>query len=334
LPGASEKVLAEIVQVVRELASGHPSIERIEGLTDGQVKSLRLREFLGDGFDEFYYAHDSTGTICRRLAQAYPRALTVCIGDAFGMIYPTDFVAGYHGAGSIGTRLRAWLRAALGPSPVQPEAAALVLPVDPSGVGLRGVELVCCGKGDFINALRHCHANARDLREHMRTLLGRTDGRRRYLLLTENYSEAGHIGTERELQMYCEMLRSNCERGSVVIVKPHPLEAPGKAARMQASLGSEYEIISVEASFGRYPIEIWQELVHGCTVMCAGYPVLSLKYAYDINVVQPMDEAFVERWMEPAFQRWTLDSLRLYMEPLARLGSWDGRSVLWSPERG
>ncbi len=316
--------------MVRELATGHPSIGQIHGLTDEQAGSARLHELLGAEFDEFYYAHDSTGTICRRLARAYPGARKVCIGDAFGMIYSADFLASYHVAGTIGSRLRAWLRAAAGQVPIAPDVAALVLPVDPSGGGLRGVELVCCGKADFIDALRGCHANARELQEHMHALLARTAGRRRYLLLTENYSEAGHVGAEREVQMYCEMVRVHCEPGSAVIVKPHPLEASSKAARMRAALGPAYEVIAVDARFGRYPIEIWLELVRECTVICAAYPVLSLKYAHDIDVVQPMDQAFVERWMEPAFRRWTLDSLRLYMEPLARLPGWDGRSVLWS----
>ena len=60
------------------------------------------------------------------------------------------------------------------------------------------------------------------------------------------------------------------------------------------------------------------------------YPVLSLKYLYDIDVIQPMDSEFIEKW----FPKWTWasykNSLSLYSEPLKRLSSWDGMSILWS----
>ena len=205
-----------------------------------------------------------------------------------------------------------------------------MLPVDPSGRGLRGVELVCCRKADFIGAIRHCHDHARELQEHMRSLLDQTAGQRRHVLLTETYAEAGHVRPERDVPMYCEIVRAHCEPGSTVIIKPHPLEAPGKGARIQAALGGDYKVVNVAPRFGRYPIEIWLELLQGCGVICTAYPVLSLKYAHDIDVVQPMNEAFIARWIEPAFQRWARDSLDLYTKPLERLRGWNGREILWS----
>jgi hypothetical protein len=329
LPGASDEVLAEILRVVRELAAEHASIARIEGLVDRDTGADRLRRLLGGDFDEFYYAHDSTGDTCRRLAQLYPRARKVCTGDAFGMIYAADYVAGFQPAGSVMAALRRWLRGLAMPA-LRPDVAALVLPVDPSGNGLRGVQLMCCGKSDFLEAIRHCHANAAGLREYIASVLARYAARKRYLLLTETHAEAGHLSIEREAAMYAEIVRRHCEPGSVVLVKPHPLEMPGKAERIARALQGGYELAGVDAAFGRYPVEVWEALVRGCTVICSAYPVLSLKYAYDIDVVQPMDGAMIDRWIEPAHRRWSRDSLRLYTEPLARLPHWDGRSILWS----
>jgi hypothetical protein len=341
LPGADERTLGEILGIVRELSSGHPVVEKVDGYTDAQFGAASIPELLGEKYDEFYYAHDSTGTVCRRLAAAYPEARTVCIGDAFGMVYPANFVASYQSR-TASNVAKEWIKAlaaalrlrAPGIAPVIPQVAALVLPVDTSGHGLRGLGLVCCRKQDFLDAIHGCHANAAGLRSHMQDLLDRGRGRKRYLLLTETYAEAGHVQPLREISMYCEFIRTHCEPGSMVFIKPHPLESPGKGDRIRNEIGPGHEIVDVDPRFARYPIEIWEDLVRGCTVICSAYPVLSLKYAYGIDVVQPMDDAMIERWIEPAHRGWSRDSLRLYMEPLARLGSWDGRSVLWSPERG
>jgi len=339
LPGASESALAGILAIVRELASGHPAVEQVDGMTDRQLEASPIEALLGEHYDEFLYAHDGTGSVCRRLAAAYPAARRICIGDALGMIYPADFLAAYRPRRPFA--LGDWMRATVGAiglrsrelNPIVPQKAALVLPVDPSGRGLAGLELVCCPKREFLDAVNHCHANARALREYMSGLLLRFDGRKRYLMLTETYAEAGHLPPTREIDMYAEIVRKHCTPGSVVLIKPHPLESTGKAERIARATGGGYEVVGIEPMFGRYPIEVWEELVRGCTVISSAYPVLSLKYTHGIDVVQPMDEAMIERWIDPAFRRWARDSLQLYMEPLERLKSWDGRSVLWPPER-
>ncbi len=335
LPLASDETLAEMVDVVRELAAGHPAVARVEGLRDADLAALgqqALRARLGEGFDEFLYSHDSTGHICRRLAEAYPAARKVCIGDGFGMLYAADFIAAYHAPRTLRARLAGWLRREL--PPLVPEVAALALPVDPSGKALEGLKLVVCSGADFRGALRHCHDRATQLRAYMADLLQRYATRRRYLLLTETYVAAGHVRAERETDMYAEIVRRHCDPGSTVLVKLHPMQPAGAAARLQAAVGDTHEIVETEARFRRYPVEIWDELARGSTVVSTAYPVLSLKYALGIDVVQPMDEAFIARWIEPEHQAWVRDGLRLYMEPLARLARWDGRSVLWSGKAG
>jgi Alpha-2,8-polysialyltransferase (POLYST) len=330
LPWASKEDMSEMLRIARELLAGNPLIERVEGLTDEELKSVKLHDFLGADFDDFYYNHDAVGIACRTLAAAYPRARRICMGDAFGLFYRSGFIESYQRKVSTIQRIRDWFLGSGELAPVRPDVAALVLPVDASGVGLRGLQLVVCPKQAFVQAIHDCHANARALHEHMHALLARTEGRTRYLLLGEPYAEAGHVKPEREVDMFCEIVRTYCKPGSAIIVKPHPMEKPGKAARIGAALGAGYDVIAVDARFDRYPIEIWQELVRACTVICTSYSVLSLKYSQDIDVVQPMNDAFIDKWIEPAHRKWTRDGLRLFMEPLARLGGWDGRSVLWS----
>ncbi|MGE3702691.1 MAG: hypothetical protein AB7G08_28580 [Hyphomicrobiaceae bacterium] len=305
------------------------------------MSDVDLVERLGDGIEELLYSHDSTGDVCRRLARAYPSARKVCIGDGYGMVYPADFIRQYHLPRTLLARSFARARVAVrrvasGPPlpPLRPDVAALVLPVDPSGRGLRGVELVCCTAEDFRAAIRHCHHRAEALRGYMHDTLQRYLGRRLYVLLTEPYVQAGFVRAEREAAMYLEIIRTNCESGSVVLVKPHPAEAGGVAERLRDVASGEFEIVATSRRFQRYPIEIWTELVRRCTVISAAYPQLSLKYAYGTDVVQPMDEAFISRWIEPGFRSWVRDGLRVYAEPLARLAQWDGSSILWSGGMG
>lgn len=332
LPGATRQTLDEITGVVRELAEGHPLVSGVFGLLDAELADARPGSILAETYDEFYYAHDSTGTACRRLAAAYPSARRICIGDAFGMVYPADYVAGYQRSllGRVRRRLGAILRPGNYLPAIRPDLAALILPVDPSGRGLVGIELACCSRQNFIAAIEFCHARADGLREFMSDLLEGAGGGRPCLLLTETYSESGHVSVEREIALYALIIRKHCAPGSLVLVKPHPLEDPGKTARIAAALGPEYDLHAMPSRYGRYPIELWRELVLASTVISTAYPVLSLKYAHGIDVLQPLDDEMIGTWFEPSAQAWTRDGLALYMEPLASLGDWDGKSVLWS----
>ena len=336
LPGAGDELQREIAQIVALLARGHPLIERLEAFGETELRGMsgaQLKERLGEGHEEFYYAHDAVGTICRRLAAAYPSARKVCNGDAFGMVYTAESLPAPSARarlGALARRLAATLAGKAPLAPVRPDVAALVLPVDVSGNGLRDVSLVCCRKDDFLAAIDFCHANAAELRAHMHDLMKRHQGRHRYLLLTENYAEAGHASLDNEVAMYCEVIRRHCARAGVVLVKTHPLEAAGKDVLIARRLAGEYEVVGVDRRFARYPIELWREAVLGASVICTAYPVLSLKYAYGIDVVQPMNDELIDRWLEPAYRQWSRAGLRLYAGPLARLPRWDGQSVLWS----
>lgn len=332
LPGATRQTLDEIASVVRELAAGHPLVAEVHALLDADLGKAGPGGVLARRYDELYYAHDSTGTVCRRLAAAYPSARRICIGDAFGMVYPAEYVTGYQRSpwGRIRRRLGAILRGVPDLPAILPNLAALILPVDPSGRALADTPLVCISRANFISAIDHCHANASALREYMTGLLADAGGARSCLMLTETYSESGHMTPEREAGMYALIVRRYCAPGTVILVKPHPLEDPGKTERLSAAVGASYVVRAMTPRFGRYPIEIWRELLLATDVISTAYPVLSLKYAYGIDVLQPLDDEMIGRWFEPSAQAWTRDGLSLYSEPLARLAKWDGASVLWS----
>jgi hypothetical protein len=190
--------------------------------------------------------------------------------------------------------------------------------------------LTVCSKQSVHDVLDLCSSNAVDLRRYLQELLPVHNDRKKYLLLTDNFSEGNFMDFDTEIQMYCSVIQTFCRDGGVIYLKSHPGETLPRNERIQTALGSAYEIVELEKRFKRYPIELWKELVRRSSVISMSYPVLSLKYLYDIDVIQPMDHAFIERW----FPKWTWrsykNSLSLYMEPLKKLPAWDGQSVLWA----
>ena len=53
-------------------------------------------------------------------------------------------------------------------------------------------------------------------------------------------------------------------------------------------------------------------LVRACTPICMSYPTLSIKYLFDVDVIQPTDEAFIEKWYPERFWRSYKNGLSLY----------------------
>lgn len=363
LPGASDTVHAEMRQIVEECSRNFPCITRVLALTDDNIRDISvvgdagaagsaLGCHLGEShIDEIYYAHDFIGSFMALARKQYPAARRVCLGDAFGMVYERDFLLSYQWKRRAGfsslfdpgrwRRLFARARAAQrGPMPApcadsanrqSPDLACLVLPVDPSGRFLAKTPFEVCPRQIFMDVIARCADAAQELRAYIDRLLAESVPGPRYLVMLENYAEAGHLRFNREVEMYCAIIRAHCPPGCTVFLKGHPNERSSRGERVRDTLGSEFRVIPLDTRYRRYPIELWRRLVHECRVISAAYPVLSLKFIYGIDVIQPMDDAFIERWFPRQVWRWLKDGLRLYMEPLRVLPAWDGSTILWSP---
>jgi hypothetical protein len=291
-----------------------------------------------------------TGQLYQALATSYPGARRVCFGDGMGIVFERRVHLSYLGRANDGLRQRvlrtgyellgrarslaAGRKHRLRLDDHDAHEAVLVLPVDQSGRFLTRMPLTVCPRATVVELVERCAAACVDLRDYIRELLSRHADRKRYLLLTENNAEGGFIDFQREIEMYCTVIEASCEPGAVVFLKSHPGESLPRNEELRKRLGTKFEVVELDRRFRRYPIEIWRELVLASTVVCMSYPVLSLKYLYDVDVIQPMDDAFVERW----YPEWTWASYKnavsLYMLPLRALTSWSGKGVLWAPQSG
>ena len=146
----------------------------------------------------------------------------------------------------------------------------------------------------------------------------------------ENFSECKFIKFEKEVEMYCEIIKKYCEPGSLIFLKSHPGELASRASLIQSHIGSEYNIIELSTKFKRLPIEIWKRLIESSCVIGMGAPILNIKYLYNINLIQSLNISDIEHWFNREYQDLVKEALSLYVMPLSKLDKWDANSILWS----
>lgn len=298
-------------------------------------------------FSEIYYTLDWVTNFHDLLFSSNPKAKKICIGDSLGLITEKNIQLGLLQSDNehqyakknplinfVYTRLMKLSSYCRMNNEIRddheviPDIAALILPIDQSGNFLKRAKLVVCAKSTFINVVEKCIDAHYELNSYIQSLLNKYKDIS--LLLTENIAEGNFIDFDREIDMWCSIIRQNCTPGSVVFLKSHPGETLQRNKEIREKLIDEYEIVELEERFKRFPIELWKDLIINCKIISMSYPILSLKYLYDKDVINPMNEIFLEKW----FPEWTWRSyknaLLLYMEPLKNLAQWDGKSVLYS----
>jgi hypothetical protein len=364
-PGVSTEVVGEIGKLVSRISSGFPFVGNVITMSSDEKATLSrngnltetilaLKGRTGDRYHEIYYAHDIEGGMFNLLCASFPKAKRICFGDGLGNVYQKHVHLGFLFPDAFASEatnekkpgplrktlerlgsLRLFRKANptlhdIEARQFSPHIAGLVLPVDQSGYFLRGVDLIVPEKDLVLDILRTCISSAEELRQYIDDLLKAHHNRGKYILLTDNIAEGNFIEFNTEIEMYCTILKEHCTPESVVFVKSHPAESLPKNQAIKQQLSGLFQIEELDKRFKRYPIEMWKPLVINSKVICLSYPVLSLKYLHQVDVIQPMDDAFIEKW----FPEWTWASYKnsrsLYMEPLKRLAAWDGRSVLWS----
>jgi len=333
-PGISQEINDEQANICLELLSSFDYSVKIRAIPWGQISnlvstnnliktSIEVKKILGDDieFDEIYYGQDVTGLMYQILCTAYPNALKICFGDALGMVKERHVHLSLLGITVEKTEER-----------FNPDKAALVLPIDESGNFLKNTSLIVCPKAIVQQILDKLILSSNNLQNYITKLIAEYKNYRKYLLLTENYSEANFIGFERETNMYCSIIKKYCEPDGVVFIKSHPGETLPRNDSIKRKLQHNFNVVELDKIFKRYPIEIWKDLVRNSTVLCDGFPSLSLKYLYGIDVLSGLDDNTIELWFPQRVWRALKNSRTLCREPLKRLENWNGMSVLYNGE--
>lgn len=339
-----------------------PLKEYSELLAANDEASFRsaFKAMLGiDHADEIYFPHDMGSQLYQGLATVYDNARRISIGDGLGIVCERSVRQSYAPKAenssskteeipSVAKQFRRWLGRArrkaisIFSTPENtgtrgvilqdflPDEAVLILPVDESGSFLKQLPLTVCPKQVVLEVLRQCTDSCSELQAYISSLMHDFKGQRTYVLLTENYAEAKLNDFEREVEMYCSIIRDHCEPESVVFLKSHPGETLPRNERISERLAGRYRIVELDKKFRRYPIELWEGLILKSGVISMAYPGLSLKYLYAVDVIQPMSGKFIEQWFPQRTWFFLKNCLPLYMESQKMLPQWDGKSVLWA----
>jgi hypothetical protein len=300
--------------------------------------------------DEFHYGHATVGCFSQLVSGVYPQARRICFGDAFGLVHWRRVRLAFGGyavedlprlapnqAGELLpwacgqlARGRGTLRELLATREIAPHEAALCMPVDQFGDYFDQVPLRVCPKATAQRVLAACADSARELTRYVGEVLAAQGGRPTCLLLTANFAEADDLSPETDIAMYADVVRSSCPPGTALLLKTHPGETLPRAEGLKKALEPDYAVVELDRRFRRYPIEIWAEAVRTSSIISLTYPSVTLAYFYDKDIIQPMSEAFIERWWSPAKQVFRRVALTWNRGPALNLPRWDGQGPLYA----
>jgi hypothetical protein len=310
----------------------------------------RFKDRLGlEHVDEIYYAHDVVGRVPELAFNAFPDAERIMYGDALGLVFNRRYLIALAGGSSVeeaqriargepvfGIRqlsrtLRNGFGRALfgGPEWPRPDRAALVLPVDVTGDSLIDVRLTIPSKELVLEVIAECQGAMPEMTDFSRQTLATMPGPH-YLLVLENFTDAGMTSLEQERALYEAAIRLHIPKGATVLLKEHPLVTVSVTDALRERIEPDYVTCVLPAELTRYPIELWSELVSRCGIVTMmSYCGLSLKYLYGKDTICALDDDIVERFFYPH----TWGELRRmaihYQGQLDNLANWDGQSILW-----
>jgi hypothetical protein len=358
-PGLSDAVAHESAVVVGKMTSTHgwpkPIVltrDEMNEITEGRSRKDQhhtlqcLRARLGrDRFDEIYYPHDLVGCAAELATFAYPNATPITFGDTlgnvttrrhqFGLLDPTregrslvQKLRSVKALRAVPRGIRALYgigRGAEAPG-IHAREAVLILPIDESGDGLLGTDLLTVPKDFAQGILARCQQAVPELAAYSRGLLAKTLAPH-YLMLLENWTDGDFTSFEHEVAMYEEMVERHVSQGATVFIKGHPLSAKPLDEELRRRLSSRFSPSVVSREFGLYPVELWGDLIASCEVVSMGYPGTSLAFFHNKQVIYPFSLDMVERFFPKRMWVYLQYCDLIARAQRARLTSWDGRGI-------
>lgn len=357
-PGVPDAKISEMGRVAERIVSSFGWSVRV--LSDYEMTDItysgprtryaatlyRFKRELGLEFvDEIYYSHNLVGRCVELVVNAYRSAVKVTFGDGFGQVYDSRYLKLFntdlektgslrheHSWGNwiMGEGRHIIRRLLLGlPRPCIPDKAVLILPMDHTGDGLDGVELLVVPKTLVIEVVRQFNRVLPEISEVTTDLL-HGERVRPLLVLLANLADCGFASVDDEVSMYLDAIRRNGHSGATVILKEHPLGVAPLAESLVSVLQSDFRVRRVPREYCYYQAELWPDLVLSCNLLAYASSVVNLQFLYSKDVVFGLDRTTIEKYVRHKYHRALMDGERLYKGQLDSLEGWDGKSVLWS----
>lgn len=294
-----------------------------------------LRQLVGEyAFDEIYLARDHVGNGSALLLNAYPHARKYSYGDSFGLVGQQEGMKRLEEPKSLRAFLRSLARRLLlgCPSPIAFDEAVLSLPIDMSGSLLKTLPLAIPSRDHVLSDLSSIYASVPELDRYCDELLALAPDHGSHLYLLSNLAGSGLTTAGYEVDLYIDIIREYSRPGDTVFIKPHPRSSFEFLDLIRHQLTPAYRVVMIDNDrFVRLPIELWMGLLRQCRLVAMfSTSSINLKYLYGKDVVMPLDEARIVRYVNDSAKAYVRSSYRMMNEAMFNLDSWDGRSPLWS----
>lgn len=357
-----KEISDEIATITKKLTKNFSFIDKVFAIDKKKISEIFSRPTLLDSkskfqyyfglenYQEIYYAHSIDEIIYPFLCLIYPKAKRVCFGDGYGFVFRKKeyynlmyfynpfttkvinffinilrkiFIHKIEDLTGLGNSANLVFRE------YQPHIFALILPIFQYSPP-KDIPLVIVKKNVVKNVIKSCISSVPELNNYIERLLNVYKKQKKTLLLTENFYEWGFIDLNKEVLMFSKIIRKYY-KGGAIFIKPHPIETFSRARKIKNILGNTIKPVVIDNQYKYYPVELWKNFLINCKVICSSTPILSLKYLYNLKVIQPMDKSFIEQW----FPKWTWKSLKnsieLYSKPLKNLKKWNSNTILYKP---
>lgn len=341
-----EALEPEFTAVITRLASVG-SWKRVVFIGADRMKSIMqgsyagsiagIRDAIGEtGFDEIFLARDFCGDGSPLLGNAYPDAHKVAYGDSFGLVADraqfSDFDARRPIRSTLSACKKLARRAVLGGHRrFAFDTAVLSLPLDLSKGELDGVSLMVPSKQHVQRTIHAIAAGLGDLNAYCRSLLAPPSGGTRQLFLLSNLSASGLMTEENEIAMYKKVITTVAAPGDTVLLKVHPRSSRTVLDAVVSAIGNAFPVkIIDDVQLARLPVELWTELIAASNVVAMfSTAAVNIKYIHDKEVVLPLDDAVIERYVDPQRVAYVAGIQKMIGQAVAALENWDGQSILW-----
>lgn len=311
----------------------------MDAMLAGRYRSgiAALHAALGEtAFDEIYLARDFCGRGSPLIGNAYQGAKKMAYGDSLGLVADRANFADYDASRPVRSLLSACkrtLRRALlgGPRRYTFDAAVLSLPIDLSHGELASMPMLVPSACHVRQTIRAVAEPLDSLRDYSRSLIEFAGDTTAHLCLLSNLSASGLMSQENEIALYVDVLTATVAPGDTVFLKVHPRSVRQVIDAVTKALTATMRIKVIDdAALARLPVELWSDLLDACSVIAIfSTAAVNIKYIYDKDVILPLNNALIERYVLPAKVAYIKTVQRMIDEATAALDGWDGQSVLW-----
>ena len=330
LSTANFELMVEDCQRVLELSSSefHSVLE-----SDWENYLSELETFVSKAREEgceieFLFPHDVVTNTVKAILSCTGKVYIICYGDGMGTVFSRKTITLSRLRGV--RRLKQKAKFALIERDFlrKVDVFHLMLPVVESKVSGIATKLQVPDRSTIRKTIDGLCLESKD---KMSEFIGSRMDSKTAVICLENLAESQFSEFEKEVQLYAYFASSLNIEITKIYLKPHPLQEMSKIGVItDAILGRE--VFALPDYLSRTPIEYWP-LENFQGIVCSmGVPNISLRYLYNLSVVNPASDAVIRKFIDNSYHEsffWVEQQLRSIE---IKLEKWDTSSILYNQQ--